>query len=139
MRKSSRLSIRSRNSTGPQTSGRNALLATRLRETRRAMGYTQATLAARAGLAPAAVSHFENGLRRPSSTNLERLADALSVSVDYLLDRDVSEQTAKPQFQAVFRNMADMSDEALSDLQNFSERLAEVDRMKRESNEPQNR
>ena len=70
---------------------------------------------------------------------MERLADALSVSVDYLLDRDVSEQTAKPQFQAVFRNMADMSDEALSDLQNFSERLAEVDRMKRESNEPQNR
>ena len=99
------------------------------------MGYTQATLAARAGLAPAAVSLFENGVRRPSSTNLERLADALSVSVDYLMDRDVSEQTARPQFQAVFRHMAEMSDEALSDLGKFSERLAEVDRMKRESND----
>ncbi len=100
------------------------------------MGYTQATLAARAGLAPAAISHFENGVRRPSAKNLERLADALSVSVDYLMDRDVSERTTKPQFQAVFRHMADMSDEALIDLQRFSERLAEVDRMKRESSDP---
>ena len=103
------------------------------------MGYTQAALAARAGLAPAAVSHFENGVRRPSSTNLQRLADALAISVDYLMDRDVSDQPTRPQFQAVFRHMAEMSDEALSDLQTFSERLAELDRIRRESSDPQNR
>lgn len=136
MRDSSSDAIRSRIPTESQATGRNARLALRLRETRRAMGYTQATLAARAGLAPAAISHFENGVRRPSAKNLERLADALSVSVDYLMDRDVSERTTKPQFQAVFRHMADMSDEALIDLQRFSERLAEVDRMKRESSDP---
>ena len=103
------------------------------------MGYTQAALAARAGLAPAAVSHFETGARHPSAANLERLADALAVSVDYLLDRDVGQQTERPQFQAVFRHMAEMSDEALSDLQEFSERLADIDRMKRESADSQKR
>ena len=103
------------------------------------MGYTQAALAARAGLAPAAVSHFENGARRPSAANLERLADALSVSVDYLLDRHVDKDTDSPQSQAVFRHMAEMSDDALSELQRFSERLAEYDRMKNESNDPQSR
>ena len=135
MSDSSNEPIRRRIATESQATGRNARLALRLREARRAMGYTQATLAARAGLAPAAISHFENGGRRPSATNLERLADALSVSVDYLMDRDVSEQTTKPQYQAVFRHMAEMSDEALSDLRKFSERLAEVDRMKRESSD----
>ena len=103
------------------------------------MGFTQATLAARAGLAPAAVSHFENGGRSPSATNLERLANALSVSVDYLMDRDLGDQSARPQFQAVFRHMAEMSDEALKDLQEFSEHLAKVDRIRRASVNPQDR
>ena len=139
MMDSSSDSLRSRITSEPEASGRNARLALRLRETRRAMGYTQATLGARAGLAPAAISHFENGGRRPSATNLERLANALSVSVDYLMGRDLGEQSERPQFQAVFRQMAEMSDEALIDLRKYSERLAELDRMKREAIDPQDR
>jgi transcriptional regulator with XRE-family HTH domain len=44
-------------------------------------------LGARAGLAAAAVSHFETGQRAPSIESLARLADALDVSADVLLGR----------------------------------------------------
>ena len=48
---------------------------------------SQADLADKTGLQPAAVSHFETGQRSPSFENLKKLADALSISVDYLLGR----------------------------------------------------
>jgi transcriptional regulator with XRE-family HTH domain len=38
----------------------------------------------------AAISFFETAKRRPSLGNLIKLADALSVSVDFLLGRDVA-------------------------------------------------
>ena len=50
-------------------------------------GMTQADLGSAAGIAPAAISHFETGQRVPSVESLLKLADALSVSVDFLLGR----------------------------------------------------
>jgi len=49
------------------------------------MGWSQADLADAAGLQQSALSHYENGTRRPSFTNLRRLASALGVSTDYLV------------------------------------------------------
>lgn len=46
---------------------------------------SQSQLAERAGLQPAAVSHFETGQRVPNAENLVRLSVALGQSVDYLL------------------------------------------------------
>src|SRR5688572_25324226 len=48
---------------------------------------TQSQLGARAGIAPASVSHFETGQRVPSLESLLRLADALEVSLDVLVGR----------------------------------------------------
>ena len=48
---------------------------------------SQGELADKSGLQPSAISHFETGTRKPSFDNLRRLADALSVSTDYLLGR----------------------------------------------------
>jgi transcriptional regulator with XRE-family HTH domain len=62
----------------------------RLREARELRKLSQAELATRAKLQPSAVSHFETGTRRPSFDNLKRLADALTVSTDYLLGRSDS-------------------------------------------------
>jgi transcriptional regulator with XRE-family HTH domain len=59
----------------------------RLRKARDLRKLSQADLATRAKLQPSAVSHFETGARRPSFDNLRRLADALTVSTDYLLGR----------------------------------------------------
>ena len=49
------------------------------------MGWSQAELAGAAGLQQSALSHYENGARRPSFTNLRRLASALHVTTDYLV------------------------------------------------------
>jgi transcriptional regulator with XRE-family HTH domain len=62
----------------------------RLRQAREMRQLSQAELAERAKLQPSAVSHFETGTRRPSFDNLRRLADALTVSTDYLLGRSDS-------------------------------------------------
>lgn len=49
------------------------------------MGWSQADLASAAGLQQSALSHYENGARRPSFTNLRHLASALNVTTDYLV------------------------------------------------------
>ncbi len=59
----------------------------RLKAARELRELSQGELAARTGLQPSAVSHFETGGRKPSFDNLRRLADALEVTTDYLLGR----------------------------------------------------
>jgi transcriptional regulator with XRE-family HTH domain len=59
----------------------------RLRSARRLRELDQGELAKRAGMQASAISHFENGNRKPSFDNLRRLADALDVTTDYLLGR----------------------------------------------------
>lgn len=59
----------------------------RLREVREHRELTQGELATRARLQPSAISHFETGTRKPSFDNLRRLADALDVTIDFLLGR----------------------------------------------------
>src|SRR5258705_13093017 len=59
----------------------------RLRFARELRRLNQTDLAAKAGLPPSSVSHFEAGARKPSFENLKRLAGALDVTTDYLLGR----------------------------------------------------
>jgi transcriptional regulator with XRE-family HTH domain len=55
-----------------------------LETARRAQGLTQAELAERAGITQAALSRYENDLREPETDTLQRLADALGVTVQFL-------------------------------------------------------
>ena len=59
----------------------------RLREVRERGGLEQAELSVLSGIPATSISHFEAGRRKPSLVNLRNLADALKVSVDYLLGR----------------------------------------------------
>ena len=59
----------------------------RLRETRNLRGLDQAKLGELANIPATSISHFESGKRKPSLDNLRKLADALQVSIDYLLGR----------------------------------------------------
>lgn len=59
----------------------------RLKKAREASGLSQSELAARVRVQPPVISHFETGKRSPSLISLRRIADALDVSVDYLLGR----------------------------------------------------
>jgi transcriptional regulator with XRE-family HTH domain len=107
-----------------------------LRRTREAKGLSQADLAAKTGLQPAAVSHFETGQRSPSFENLRKLADALSVSVDYLLGRIDEEQhghglAAAPRAQKLFRNAEKLSEEGFSQLELMAQMLREREERKK--------
>lgn len=57
----------------------------RLVEARENVRWSQADLAKMTGLQPAAVSHFETGQRLPSLPNVVKLANALQVSIDWLV------------------------------------------------------
>lgn len=61
--------------------------ARRLQALREQRGLTQTQLGQRAGMAPAAISHFETAQRVPSLESFVRLVDALEVSADSLLGR----------------------------------------------------
>ena len=96
----------------------------RLRKVREAKGLSQAQLAEKSGLQPSAVSHFELGRRSPSFDNLKHLADALSVTIDYLMGRQVQPTTAGPVADKLFRNFQAMSLEDQAVLSRMADMLA---------------
>ena len=79
----------------------------RLKKIRESKKLSQSDLAKKTGLQAAAVSHFETGQRKPSFDNLKKLADALSVSIDYLLGRDVTQTSTGT--QNLFRDFEKLS------------------------------
>jgi transcriptional regulator with XRE-family HTH domain len=95
----------------------------RLREVRDLRGLSQADLAQRTDLQPAAVSHFETGLRKPSFENLRRLADALAVSSDYLLGRVNDLETTVPS-DPLFRHFERLSEADRDVIRKFTASLA---------------
>lgn len=66
----------------------NPIFQQRLKDAREMRGFTRAALSMRTGLPQNAVSQFESGKRPPNIGHLERLADALEVSIDRLLGRN---------------------------------------------------
>lgn len=64
------------------------LFQERLRAAREGLRkWSQSELAAKAGLPPSSIAHFESGSRKPSFDTLRSLANALEVTTDYLLGR----------------------------------------------------
>lgn len=64
----------------------------RIAEARRARGWTQGQLAERMGLTQQAIQRYEAGTRQLRAGTLERLAEALGVTVTYLLGLDDNRQ-----------------------------------------------
>jgi transcriptional regulator with XRE-family HTH domain len=58
----------------------------RLRQVRERLFVTQAELAARTGIAEATLSRIENGLQRPRISTVRKIADALGVRPEELVD-----------------------------------------------------
>ena len=71
----------------------NDFFAKHLKGIRESKGLSQSDLGKLTGLKPAAISHFETGPQKPSFDTLVKLADALSVSMDHLFDRDTDRAT----------------------------------------------
>jgi len=95
----------------------------RLRTARDVRDLSQEELARRAGLQASAVSHFETGARKPSFHNLKKLADALSVTTDYLLGR-VDEPTGLGGADRIHRHLGKLKGSDLDVAEKFIEMLA---------------
>lgn len=104
----------------------------RLAEVRTKRRLTQSSLARKAGLPAATISHFETGFRFPTAATLTKLAEALEVSVDELLGRrDTGDPVPEgPRLRAIFRHARELSEESLAQLEWFSQRLKERDEEK---------
>lgn len=72
--------------------------AQRLRELRKQKNLSQTALGALAALHYTHIGRFERGTSRPSGDTLKRLADALGVTSDYLLE-GASDEAAKAKFE----------------------------------------
>jgi transcriptional regulator with XRE-family HTH domain len=96
----------------------------RLKAARDLRKVSQGDLAARAGLPPTSISHFEAGSRKPSFENLRRLAIALEVTTDFLLGLSAEPEmsiSANPLFrhgQNLSSQDRDLADEFLKILAN---------------------
>lgn len=64
----------------------------RIRETRKSRGLTQRELGERLGLSYQSIAQWENDLRKPKFETIQKIADALGVSVSYLsgIENDTS-------------------------------------------------
>lgn len=62
----------------------------KLKELRKNKGLSQRELAHILQVAPNTLSQWENGTRNPDPETLKQLADFFSVTIDYLLNRDIS-------------------------------------------------
>ncbi len=89
--------------------------AQRLRKLRKQKNLSQTELGQLAGLHYTHIGRFERGASRPSGDTLMRLADALGVTSDYLLD-GATHEAAKARFEdrellKQFQEVEQLSDE----------------------------
>lgn len=101
------------------------LFKKRLVGIRKVRNLSQDELAKRAGLPSTAVSHFESGARKPSFDNLRKLADALDVSIDYLMGRTEEVDGNLIKDAQIFRDYQNLKEEDRELARDFMSRLAE--------------
>ena len=104
----------------------------RLRQARDLRGLSQSELADRAKIPVAMISHFETGIRGSASAdNLVKLANALEVSVDYLLRRtDDPSPRSGPVEVALLRSLGNASREQIDSVVRIAEAITDTDRRK---------
>ncbi len=73
----------------------------------------QKTLAEKAGVTEAAMSHYIKGDRTPRATVLARIAEALGTSTDYLLNGNATDKREEIAYakRLIARNVSEMSKE----------------------------
>lgn len=97
---------------------------TRLRTAREMRSLSQAELAAKTGLPPSSIAHFEGGKRKPSFDNLRKLSEALEVSTDYLLGR-TDDLDADVRADPLFRHAAKLTEDDRELVAGFLKLLAD--------------
>jgi len=107
-----------------------SMFGTRLRAARTLRQRSQQQLADRSGVPVAMISHFETGVRENASAdNLKKLADALEVSIDYLLGRsdDVAPRDGPVQ-RVLLRKLEGASSDVIDSVVRIAETLVQQER-----------
>lgn len=76
----------------------------KIKEFRKAAGLTQEQLGQIVGASPVSISLYENGKQSPDVSMLMRIADALSCSIDALLDHNQESMDEEWEFREQIRN-----------------------------------
>jgi transcriptional regulator with XRE-family HTH domain len=101
----------------------------RLKEAREIRGLTQDDLADRAGVTAVQISHYETGVKPSASAiTLVKLADALSVTIDYLLGRTNQMNAIGGPAAVVLRNLDAASTSTIETVAEIAKSLAQKDR-----------
>ncbi len=96
---------------------------TRLKEAREAKRWTQADLARKTNLTPAAISQFESGDREPNLDSLRKLSEELGVPLDFLASGKSKELQELSDELVLFRNLKGLNKEDQDILMNVYKRL----------------
>jgi transcriptional regulator with XRE-family HTH domain len=97
----------------------------RLKEARSAKGWTQAGLAKKTNLTPAAISQFESGDREPNLDSLKKLSDELGVPLDFFAGKETKELGDD---LVLFRNLKGLTEEDQKILMGVYHRLKTKDK-----------
>ncbi|PIR39562.1 MAG: XRE family transcriptional regulator [Alphaproteobacteria bacterium CG11_big_fil_rev_8_21_14_0_20_39_49] len=102
------------------------IFAERLKYVRgKVRGLSQGELAEKTGLKPSAISHFETGGRKASFDNLRKLANALDVTIDYLLGRSDDPAAHGEVAAKLARHVENFSSDDMDLAENFLKMLSE--------------
>jgi transcriptional regulator with XRE-family HTH domain len=107
-----------------------SIFGKRLRQARDLRQLSQGELAERSTVPVAMISHFETGVRGSASAdNLVKLANALEVSIDYLLGRteDATPRSGGVE-AALLRSLGDASSDVIESVKRIAETLVNQDR-----------
>lgn len=110
------------------------LFQERLKAARELRKWSQAELAARAGMPPSSIAHFESGSRKPSFDTLRRLANSLEVTTDFLLGR-VNNPGMAEAGDPLFRDVGKLTAGDRDLAKDFLKMLAERNRAKKTGEE----
>ncbi len=92
-------------------------LGHRIRKQRIVMGWTQEALAERVGVSTSFIGHVERGTRKASLETLVSIANAMDISIDYLLSASLKNSVIGPMPQQLNKKQRTALKEIISTIQ----------------------
>lgn len=99
-------------------------IGNRIKRCRLALGMSKARLASKAGLSRPAITYYENRRVTPTLKSLRKLADALGVTIDYLvgIEKDPGD-SGDFKIQLLFKNINELNEREILLMEEMCDRI----------------